>query len=76
MVIHLFLYDGVFTSNHSVTDEGFGCINCVILYLFSRVDAFNPDLKKYPKFSKARAISFEQRPGELLIIPPGWFHQV
>ncbi|CAB3983835.1 F-box At1g78280-like, partial [Paramuricea clavata] len=41
----------------------------------SPIDAYNPDLKKYPKFSKARAISFEQRPGELLIIPPGWFHQ-
>ena len=41
----------------------------------SPIDAYNPDLKKYPKFSEARAISFEQNPGELLIIPPGWFHQ-
>ena len=43
---------------------------------YSPIDAYNPDLKKYPKFSKAQAISFEQNPGELLIIPPGWFHQV
>lgn len=41
----------------------------------SLVDAFSPDLKTYPRFAKARAISFEQKPGELLIIPPGWFHQ-
>lgn len=41
----------------------------------SAVDAFNPDLKTYPRFAKARAISFVQKPGELLIIPPGWFHQ-
>lgn len=46
-----------------------------VLY-FSPIDAYNHDLKKYPKFSEARAISFEQGPGELLIIPPGWFHQV
>ena len=48
----------------------------MIMIIFSPIDAYNPDLKKFPKFSKARAISFEQRPGELLIIPPGWFHQV
>ncbi|XP_028393862.1 F-box protein At1g78280-like isoform X2 [Dendronephthya gigantea] len=41
----------------------------------SPIDAYDPDVKKYPKFLKAREISFEQKPGELLIIPPGWFHQ-
>ena len=39
------------------------------------MDAFDPDFEKYPKFAKARAIEFSQHPGELLIIPTGWFHQ-
>ncbi|XP_033107148.1 HSPB1-associated protein 1-like, partial [Anneissia japonica] len=39
------------------------------------VDAFNPDLKTYPLFRHAKAIEFDQKPGELLIIPTGWFHQ-
>ncbi|XP_033118154.1 F-box protein At1g78280-like [Anneissia japonica] len=41
----------------------------------SPVDAFNPDLKTYPMFRHAKAIEFDQKPGELLIIPTGWFHQ-
>lgn len=43
---------------------------------FSPMDAYNPDYKQYPKFQQARAISFTQEAGELLIIPTGWFHQV
>ncbi|XP_048580482.1 F-box protein At1g78280-like [Nematostella vectensis] len=41
----------------------------------SPVDAFAPDLEKFPLFSKAKALSFTQNAGELLIIPTGWFHQ-
>lgn len=41
----------------------------------SPMDAYNPDYKQYPKFQQARAISFTQEAGELLIIPTGWFHQ-
>ncbi|XP_071955126.1 uncharacterized protein [Antedon mediterranea] len=41
----------------------------------SPIDTFNPDYKKYPLFKKARAIEFDQHPGEMLIIPTGWFHQ-
>lgn len=41
----------------------------------SFIDAFNPDLKTYPKFSDAYSIDFEQKSGELLIIPTGWYHQ-
>ena len=40
------------------------------------MDAFNPDYKRFPEFRKARAISFTQEAGEILIIPTGWFHQV
>ncbi|XP_068706530.1 uncharacterized protein [Montipora foliosa] len=41
----------------------------------SPMDAFNPDYKRFPEFRKARAISFTQEAGEILIIPTGWFHQ-
>ncbi|KAK2143061.1 hypothetical protein LSH36_881g00016 [Paralvinella palmiformis] len=41
----------------------------------SVVDAFDPDLTKYPRFKKAVSIVFEQLPGEILFIPSGWFHQ-
>ncbi|XP_022082618.1 F-box protein At1g78280-like isoform X2 [Acanthaster planci] len=41
----------------------------------SPVDAFDPDLNRYPNFVKAEAVEFTQYPGELLIIPTGWFHQ-
>jgi hypothetical protein len=41
----------------------------------SEVDAFDPDYDMYPLFAKAKYIEFEQLPGELLMIPTGWFHQ-
>lgn len=41
----------------------------------SNLDAFDPDLKKYPLSTQARSIEFDQNPGEILFIPPGWFHQ-
>ncbi|XP_064641913.1 uncharacterized protein LOC135496484 [Lineus longissimus] len=42
----------------------------------SPVDAFDPEsVAKYPKFKNTKAIMFDQHPGELLIIPTGWFHQ-
>ena len=49
---------------------------CCVLFLLSVVDAFDPDLVKYPLFKKAVSILVEQLPGEMLIIPSGWFHQV
>eukprot|EP00794_Sanderia_malayensis_P016764 gene16764-18458_t len=42
----------------------------------SDADAYDYNAKKYPLLKKARAIEFEQRAGEMLIIPTGWFHQV
>ncbi|GAB1609539.1 F-box protein At1g78280-like [Argonauta hians] len=41
----------------------------------SKVDAFSPDFEKYPMFRAAKSIEFEQKSGELLIIPTGWYHQ-
>lgn len=63
------------------SDIRHGCseiIPQVIVYFisFSVVDAFDPDLTKYPRFKKAVSIVFEQLPGEILFIPSGWFHQV
>lgn len=46
------------------------CISC------SPLDAFDPDLKHYPKFGWAQYLETELLPGEMLIIPTGWFHQV
>jgi hypothetical protein len=43
---------------------------------FSRVNIQQPDLKKFPKFDKARPIAFTLNPGEMLYIPPFWWHQV
>ncbi|XP_074654452.1 bifunctional arginine demethylase and lysyl-hydroxylase JMJD6-like [Tubulanus polymorphus] len=42
----------------------------------SPIDAFGfIDPNKYRKFKKAKAIEFDQLPGELLFIPTGWYHQ-
>ncbi|XP_064610520.1 uncharacterized protein LOC135474836 [Liolophura sinensis] len=41
----------------------------------SEVDTFAVDEERYPLFKQARYIEFEQKAGELLIIPTGWFHQ-
>jgi hypothetical protein len=37
---------------------------------------WQPDYAKYPLFQKARATKFMLSPGELLIIPRGWYHTV
>ena len=40
------------------------------------VDAFNPDLEKFPLFAKAKPVEFILEPGEILYIPPNWWHHV
>lgn len=46
-------------------------------YLYDgKVDAFNPDLTKYPLFAKAKSLTCIQNPGEIIFIPSGWWHQV
>lgn len=37
-------------------------------------DPLNPDLMRHPEFSKAQCFEVEINPGDLLIIPSGWFH--
>ncbi len=48
----------------------------ILLFPCSPIDAFDPDLKMYKKFADAHALEFDQLPGEMLLIPTGWFHQV
>ncbi len=40
------------------------------------VDAFNPNLEKFPEFSKANPIIVYQNPGDIVYTPSGWWHQV
>jgi hypothetical protein len=39
-------------------------------------DIDNVDLKKFPLFAKANPIRFTLHPGEMLFVPPGWWHMV
>lgn len=41
----------------------------------SPVDAYEVDDQKFPDFQKARYFEIDQYPGELLLLPSGWFHQ-
>ena len=43
---------------------------------FSRVDIEKPDLDRFPKFQQAQPIQCTLEPGEILYIPPFWWHQV
>jgi hypothetical protein len=40
------------------------------------VDAWDPDYDKYSRYRDVRALRFMLHPGEMTIIPPGWFHTV
>lgn len=42
----------------------------------SFVDAFAPDLKRYPRFAEVELWSAELGPGETLFIPADWWHHV
>ena len=44
---------------------------------FSAVDSFEVDFQqRYPLTGKAKYLEVDQLPGDLLVIPTGWFHQV
>jgi hypothetical protein len=40
------------------------------------VDAAQPDFKRFPNFAQARPIEVMIEPGDLLVIPTGWYHCV
>ncbi|MEH2313984.1 MAG: cupin-like domain-containing protein [Nostoc sp.] len=41
-----------------------------------KVDAFNPNLEKFPLYAKAKPVEVTLEPGEIIYIPPNWWHQV
>ncbi|WP_335136723.1 cupin-like domain-containing protein [Nostoc sp.] len=41
-----------------------------------KVDAFNPNLEKFPLYAKAKPVEVILEPGEIIYIPPNWWHQV
>jgi hypothetical protein len=43
---------------------------------FSRVNIKRPDFAAFPEFNKAQPIECTLEPGEMLYIPPFWWHQV
>lgn len=40
------------------------------------VSAEAPDYTRFPAFAEARHVDVEIGPGDLLVLPPGWFHAV
>lgn len=42
----------------------------------SRVDYNNPDLESFPEFGRARELVIKVRAGEILLLPPFWWHYV
>lgn len=42
----------------------------------AQVDPTNPDYEKWPRFSQAKGMMCYLKPGEMLYIPPKWWHHV
>ncbi|MFM0126969.1 cupin-like domain-containing protein [Paraburkholderia sediminicola] len=45
-------------------------------YRLCRVDVAAPDLTRFPRFAGALGVDVMLEPGDLLVIPTGWFHCV
>mmetsp|Transcript_17235 Transcript_17235/g.23809 ORF Transcript_17235/g.23809 Transcript_17235/m.23809 type:complete len:658 (-) Transcript_17235:214-2187(-) len=44
--------------------------------VYSKVDAYSPDLKKFPEFAKAHSFYDTIEEGETIFLPTGWWHTV
>lgn len=42
----------------------------------AQADPVNPDYNKFPEFRKAQGFMCHLKPGEILYIPPEWWHHV
>jgi len=40
------------------------------------VDIENPDFERFPKFKNAKSVETLLNPGDVLFLPPYWFHHV
>ena len=47
-----------------------------LLFNTSQVDAEDPDLQRFPNFAGAKCVACVLRPGQMLYIPPTWWHFV
>ncbi|XP_014284580.1 bifunctional peptidase and arginyl-hydroxylase JMJD5 [Halyomorpha halys] len=47
-----------------------------MLHNTARVDPYNPNYEEYPEFKKSTALECHLYPGEMLYIPPKWWHHV
>lgn len=45
-------------------------------YQISRIDPLEPDYERFPLLAHAKPLVIDLEPGDLLIIPTGWFHCV
>ena len=44
--------------------------------ILSHINFWNPDLKKYPLFNQAKYVEIILHEGQILIIPPFWWHAI
>ncbi|WP_144150182.1 cupin-like domain-containing protein [Paraburkholderia sp. BCC1885] len=57
-------------------DEAVYALDAFNTFRPCRVDADAPDLARFPRFAEARGVDVVLEPGDLLVIPTGWFHCV
>jgi lysine-specific demethylase 8 len=57
--------------SHQLCEQSPFCLG-----LFSPVDVAHPDLERFPRYAQATPIEVVLEPGEILYVPPGWWHYV